>query len=140
MANFLTENDTYCFGLEPAFLDTKQDNLINSKSVHVVPPLSQPFFHFLTPPRFGALNLPEVNQFTGNCFRMVRIVLKINSLKLRYPTGVTGRLPLCPIMPLVHVYFIFYIVHSMYLFLSFYLGKHHKVNLQFSFSRCFIIL
>ena len=31
------------------------------------------FFHLLTPPRFGALNLPEVNQFTGNCFYMVRI-------------------------------------------------------------------
>ena len=66
--------------------------------------LRQPFFfffHLLTPPRFGALNLPEVNQFTGNCFRMVRIVLKITFLKLRYPKGVTGRLPLCPIMALV---------------------------------------
>ena len=55
------------------------------------------FFHLLSPPRFGALNLPEVNQFTGNCFRMVRIVLKITFLKLRYPKGVTRRLPLCPI-------------------------------------------
>ena len=46
-------------------------------------------------------SLPEVNQFTGNCFRMVRIVLKITFLKLRYPKGVTGRLLLCPIMALV---------------------------------------
>ena len=45
--------------------------------------LGSHFFHLLTPPRFGALNLPEVNQFTGNCFRMVRIVLKITFLKLR---------------------------------------------------------
>ena len=64
----------------------------------------QPFFSFTDPPpRFGALNLPEVNQFTGNCFRMVRmvrIVLKITFLKLRYPKGVTERLPLCPIMAL----------------------------------------
>ena len=58
------------------------------------------FFHLLTPPRFGALNLPEVNKFTGNCFRMVRIILKITFLKLRYPKGVTGRVPLCPIMAL----------------------------------------
>ena len=29
-------------------------------------------------------SLPEVNQFTGNCFRVVRIVLKITFLKLRY--------------------------------------------------------
>ena len=56
--------------------------------------------HLLTPPRFGALNLPEVNQFTGNCFRTVRIVLKITFLKLRYPKGVIGRLPLCAIMAL----------------------------------------
>ena len=63
--------------------------------------LGSHFFHLLTPPRFGALNLPEVNQFTGNCFRMVRIVLKITFLKLRYPKGVSGRLPLCPIMALV---------------------------------------
>ena len=28
---------------------------------------------------------PEVNWVTGNCFRMVRIVLKITFLKLRYP-------------------------------------------------------
>ena len=63
--------------------------------------LGSHFFHLLTPPRFGALNLPEVNQFTGNCFRMVRIVLKITFLKLRYPKGVTGRLLLCPIMALV---------------------------------------
>ena len=62
--------------------------------------LGSHFFHLLTPPRFGALNLPEVNQFTGNCFRMVRIVLKITFLKLRYPKGVTGRVPLCPIMAL----------------------------------------
>ena len=38
--------------------------------------LSSHFFHLLTPPRFGAVNLPEVNQFTGNCFRVVRVVLK----------------------------------------------------------------
>ena len=65
-----------------------------------LPVLRQQFLHSLTPPRFGALNLPEVNQFTGNCFRMVCIVLKITFLKLRYPKGVTGRLPLCPIMAL----------------------------------------
>ena len=67
-------------------------------TLHIVPPLRQPFYHLLTPPRFGALNLPEVNQFGGNCFRMVRIVLKITFLKLRYPKGVTGSVPLCPIM------------------------------------------
>ena len=67
-------------------------------SLHIAPPLRPPFFSFVDPPRFGALNLPEVNQFTGNCFRMVRIVLKTTFLKLRYPKGVTGRLPLCPIM------------------------------------------
>ena len=61
---------------------------------------SSHFFHLLTPPRFGALNLPKVNQFTGNCFRMVRIVLKITFLGLRYPKGVTGSVPLCPIMAL----------------------------------------
>ena len=48
----------------------KKDNLSSSH-----------FFHLLTPPRFGALNLPQVNQLTGNCFRMVRIVLKITFLK-----------------------------------------------------------
>ena len=62
--------------------------------------LGSHFFHLLTPPRFGALNLPEVNQFGGNCFRMVRIVLKITFLGLRYPKGVTGSVPLCPIMAL----------------------------------------
>ena len=62
-------------------------------------------FFSRTPPRFGAPNLPEVNQFTGNCFRMVRIVLKITFLKLRYPKVVTGRLPLCPIMALASSYF-----------------------------------
>ena len=46
--------------------------------------LGSRFSHFLTPPRFRALNLPKVNQFTGNCYRMVRIVLKITFLKLRY--------------------------------------------------------
>ena len=30
--------------------------------------LGSHFFHLSTPPRFGALILPEVNQFTGNCF------------------------------------------------------------------------
>ena len=34
---------------------------------------------------------------------MVRIVLKIAFLKLRYPKGLTGRVPLCPIMALAHV-------------------------------------
>ena len=63
--------------------------------------LRRHFFHFLTAPCFGALNLPEVNQFTENCFRMVRIGLKITFLKLRYPKGVTGRLPLCPTQALV---------------------------------------
>ena len=62
--------------------------------------LGSHFFHLLTPPRFGALNLPEVNQFTGNFFRMVRIAVKITFLKLRYPKGVTGRVFLCPIMAL----------------------------------------
>ena len=60
--------------------------------------LGSHFFQLLTPPRFGALNIPEVNQFTGNCFCMVRIVLKITFLGLRYPKGVTGSVPLCPIM------------------------------------------
>ena len=45
--------------------------------------LGSHFFHLLTPPRFGALNLPEVNQFTGNCFRMVRIVLKITFFEIK---------------------------------------------------------
>ena len=62
--------------------------------------LGSHFFQLLTPPRFGALNIPEVNQFTGNCFCMVRIVLKITFLGLRYPKGVTGSVPLCPIMAL----------------------------------------
>ena len=62
--------------------------------------LGSHFFHLLTPPRFGALNLPEVNQFTGNSFRMVRIAVKITFLKLRYPKGVTGRVFVCPIMAL----------------------------------------
>ena len=65
--------------------------------------LGSHFFNLLTLPHFGALNLPEVNQFTGNCFHMVHIVLKITSLKLRHPKGVTGRLPLCPIMALARV-------------------------------------
>ena len=47
--------------------------------------LGSHFFHLLTPPRFGALNLPEVNQFTGNCFRMVRIVLKNNFFEIKIP-------------------------------------------------------
>ena len=62
--------------------------------------LGSHFPNLLTPPPFGALNLPEVIQFTGNCFRMVRKVLKITFLKLSYPKGVTGRLPLCSIMAL----------------------------------------
>ena len=37
-------------------------------------------------------SLPEVNQFTGNCFRVVCIVLKITFLELRYP----GQRPKCP--------------------------------------------
>ena len=69
--------------------------------------LGSHIFHLSTPPRFGALILPEVYQFTGNCFRMVRIVLKTTVLKLRYPKGVTGRLPLCPIEALVNSYFKF---------------------------------
>ena len=48
-----------------------------------------------------ALNLSEVNQVTGNCFCMVPIVLKITFLELRYPKGVTGSVPPCPIMALV---------------------------------------
>ena len=77
----------------------KKDTL-KSKSFHIVPPLKRPFFHLLTPPRFGALSLPEVKQFTGNCLRLVRIVLKVTFLTLTYPKGVSGRLPLCPIMAL----------------------------------------
>ena len=50
------------------------------------------------------MNLAAVNQLTGNCFRMVRIVLKLTFLKLRYPKGVTGRLPLTPIMALANTY------------------------------------
>ena len=62
----------------------------------------QPFFSFIDRASLSRaqLNLPEVNHFTGNCFRMVRIVLKITFLKLRYPKGVTGRLPFCPIREL----------------------------------------
>ena len=67
--------------------------------------LGSHFFHLLTSPRFGALNLLKVNQFTGNCFRMVRIVLRITLLKLRYPKGVIGRVPLCPIMALDKAYY-----------------------------------
>ena len=63
--------------------------------------LGSHFIHLLTLPRL-ALNLPEVNQVTGNCFRMVRIVLKITFLGLRYPKGVTGSVPLCPIMALAN--------------------------------------
>ena len=37
-------------------------------------------------------------------------------------------------------FYIFYIVHSPYLFLSFYLGKRYRENLLFSLSRCFCIL
>ena len=78
----------------------KKDNLWSQSPSTSSLQLDSHFFHSLTPPRFGALNLWEVNQFTGNCFRMVRIVLKWTSLTLRYPKGVTGRLPLCPIMAL----------------------------------------
>ena len=52
----------------------------------------------------STLNLPGVNRFTGNCFRMVGIVLKITFLELRYPKGVTGSVPLCPIMALDPLY------------------------------------
>ena len=56
-----------------------------------------PFFLFvdaasLWRPEIVKASLPEVNQFTGNCFRMVRIVLKITFLGLRYP----GQRPECP--------------------------------------------
>ena len=53
---------------------------------------------------FDSASLPEVNQFTVNYFRMVRIVLKITFLTLRCSKSVTRRLPLCPIMALVHTY------------------------------------
>ena len=43
-------------------------------------------------PEIVKASLPEVNRFTGNCFRMVRIVLKITFLGLRYP----GQRPECP--------------------------------------------
>ena len=78
--------------------------------------LGSHFFHLLTPPRFSALNLPEVNQFTGNSFRVVRIVLKITFLKSRYPKGVTGRLLLCPIMALAIDYgsaFVLFYYHDI---------------------------
>ena len=78
------------------FSSTHPPHRPSTSSLH----LGSHFFHLLIPPRYGALNIPEVNQFTGNCFRMVRIVLKITFLKLRYPKGVTGRLLLCPIMAL----------------------------------------
>ena len=75
--------------------------------IKYTPSTSSLLFHLLNPPRFGALNLPEFNQFTGNCFRMVRIVLKIIFLKLRYPKGVTRRVPLCPNMALdTHIDFL----------------------------------
>ena len=56
-----------------------------------------PFFLFvdaasLWRPEIVKASLPEVNQFTGNCFRMVRLVLKITFLGLRYP----GQRPECP--------------------------------------------
>ena len=67
----------------------------------------QPSFSFIASASLwrALLNLPEVNHFTGNCFRTVRIVLKITFLKLKYPKGVTGRLPLCPIRELKVVTF-----------------------------------
>ena len=71
--------------------------------LHIVPPLRQPFYSFIDPASPAlALILPEVNQVTGNCFRMVRIVLKITFSGLRYPKGVTGSVPLCPIMALAN--------------------------------------
>ena len=76
----------------------KKDNLSSTHPPHRPSTYAAIFFIYWPP--FGALNLPEVNQFTGNCFRMVRIVLKISFLKLRYPKGMIGRVPLCPIMAL----------------------------------------
>ena len=86
--------------------------------------LSRHFFHLLTPPRFGALNLLEVNQFTGNCSRVVHVVLKITFLKLRFRKGVTERLPLCPIIALggtelepvlvIYLFILFYLPHNNY--------------------------
>ena len=39
----------------------EEGHFIKSKSFHIVPPLKRPFFHLLTPPRFGALSLPKSN-------------------------------------------------------------------------------
>ena len=61
--------------------------------------LGSHFIHLLTRPRFGAESSGSQPGYR-NRFRMVRIVLKITFLKLRYPKGVTGRVPLCPIMAL----------------------------------------
>ena len=83
-------------GRTAAILDVAMLCAVQNKGIT----LSRHFFLLLTPPSIGALNIPEVKNFTGNCFRMVRRVLKITFLKLRYPKGVTGRLPLCPIMAL----------------------------------------
>ena len=54
---------------------------------------------------YGKIPRAIIGLFTGNCFRMVRIVLKITFLELRYPKGVTGSVPLCPIMALENTYF-----------------------------------
>ena len=43
-------------------------------------------------------SLPEVNQFTGNCFCMVRIISKNNFLKLRHSKVLTGRLLCSPVL------------------------------------------
>ena len=75
--------NVYVEGLTSFYVGSslKRDNLLSqspsTSSLH----LGCHFFHSLTPPRFGALNLPEMNKFTGNCFRMVCIVLKITFLK-----------------------------------------------------------
>ena len=78
----------------------KKDNLSSTHPPHRPSTLAAILFIYW-PGLALALNLPEVNQVTGNCFRMVRIVLKITFWGLRYPKGMTGSVPLCPIMALV---------------------------------------
>ena len=88
----------------------KWDNLINSKSLHIVPPLGQtlrqPSFFIYCCASLWRAESSGSQPIYRKLFRMVRIVLKITFLNLRYPKGVTGRLPHCPIMALVLVYFL----------------------------------
>ena len=60
----------------------------------------QPFFAFSDPASLCHAESSRSQPLCRNSFHMVCIVLKITFLKLRYPKGVAGRLPLCPIMAL----------------------------------------